>query len=501
MSRRTLATLILSVWIGTLGWLAERHYLGVGRARGGPRWPVPPGYAFQSIRLGDRQYGFASLTVDTLEAGLRVTELVTLDLPPPRAGTRRRTTYRVEGLYSRGLQLLRWRTDLLTEQGRTSGSGEVLNDSLLKVTGLTTPETADTFLVRLRRPIILPSAIPLVAASRGLPRPGSRLNLEVFDPLDLELRNERLQVTAESLFTVPDSATYSDILRRWRVARSDTVRAWRLDATVHGLPISRWVDAAGMTVRLDNPLGARFEQTAFEIANSNYRARPPAQWDSTPSAPDYQAGRGTPTGGRRLIVRARLTPDWPLPADVPALESGSQTRAGDTLAVGVGAPIDTGGPGPIPEEIRASPDSTIRSIAAHILRTERRQGPMARKLTAWVRRSITVREGPNSRSAGAILGGPRVATPQERLTALVALARAAGLEARPVWGLVHIDGRWELRPWAEIRTDRWVPVDPATPPSAGLADRIRVSVGGEARLLDLALRAGRLRLDVLEETR
>ena len=88
---------------------------------------------------------------------------------------------------------------------------------------------------RLRRPVVLPSAIPLVAASRGLPRPGSKLNLEVYDPLDHELRTERLLVAAESVFTVPDSAEYSDTFRRWRVVHTDTVRAWRLDATVHGL--------------------------------------------------------------------------------------------------------------------------------------------------------------------------------------------------------------------------------------------------------------------------
>ena len=55
MKRRTLATLILAAWVGALGWLAERHYLGTEGGDSASRWPVPPGAAFHAIRFGDRQ--------------------------------------------------------------------------------------------------------------------------------------------------------------------------------------------------------------------------------------------------------------------------------------------------------------------------------------------------------------------------------------------------------------------------------------------------------------
>jgi hypothetical protein len=64
---------------------------------------------------------------------------------------------------------------------------------------------------------------------------------------------------------------------------------------------------------------------------------------------------------------------------------------------------------------------------------------------------------------------------------------------------VKRDGRWQLHPWVEIHTGTWMPVDPATPGRA-TANRVRLAVGGEARLLDLVVRAGRLRLRVLEDT-
>jgi transglutaminase-like putative cysteine protease len=500
MRRRTLATLILSAWVGALGWLAERHYLGAGVGEGPSRWPVPPGAAFHAIRFGDRQYGLASLTVDTLPEGLRVTELVTLDLPQLKAGTPRRTTYRVEALYTRGLQLLSWQSDLLTEHGRTSATGLTSGDTLLTVVSLPQGEAGETLAVRLRRPVILPSAIPMVAASRGLPRPGSKLNLEVYDPLDHELRTERLVVAAESVFTIPDSAEYSQTFRRWRVVHSDTVRAWRLDATVHGLPVSRWTDGSGMTVRTDYALGARLERSAFEIVNTNFRALQPARWDTSPGAPRYVLTDGRPATHRQLVLLAQLAPGTSVPAEVPSLRGGWQDRSGDTLWLGRLASGDS-----LPDPAGAvepwlSRDSAVAQTAARILQGGHRPESMPRRLTEWVRRTITLEEGPSRRSAGRILATRR-GTRQERVTLLVALARAAGLEARPVWGLVAIGDRWELRPWAEIRAGAWLPADPDVAGTGALAARVRLATGGEARFLDLALEAGRLRFEVLGETK
>jgi len=495
--RRTAAVLILSAWAGALGWLAQRHYLNPG-GESVTRWPVPPGSAYHAIRLADRQYGLSSLTIDTLTEGLRVTELVTLDLPRLSAEVLRRTSVRIEALYTRGLQLRRWQTDLLTERGRRSGAGLVSGDSLLTVVHTVEGEAPETLTVRLRRPIILPSAIPLVAASRGLPRPGSRLNLEVYDPLNDELRTERLTVAAESVFTVPDSAEFSQTLRRWRVAHADTVRAWRIDGVEHGLPLSRWVDAAGMTVREDHGLGARLERSAFEMVNTNYRALPPPRWDTSAAAPSYLPPQGTEPPGRRLAVVAYLAPRDPLPAAVPGIEGGWQARFGDTLRIGPEGAADSLPSQPGPVEARLAADAGLAATARRVIGAERRPEVMARLLADWVRRTITLRDGPGASAAGRTLAR-RSGTPGEGALLVVALARSAGLAARPVWGLVMRDGRWQLHPWAEVHTGTWMPVDP-TGPGRVSANRVRLAIGGEARLLDLVLRAGRLRLRVLEDT-
>lgn len=501
MTRRTAATAILLAWFGALGWLVQRHYLSAPRASDTPRWPVPPGSAFHAIRIGGRQYGIASLTVDTLPEGLRVVELTTLDLPPTRPGSPRRTSTRTEALYSRALQLRSWNSRLLTEQGRSASVGEVSGDTLLRVINTGEGEQPETLLVAIRRPVVLPSAIPLVAASRGLPRTGTKLNVEIYDPLDHELRSEHLSVAAESLFTVPDSAEFNPSIKRWMAAHADTVRAWRLERYEHGLPVLQWVDAAGMTVRLQHPLGAVLDRSAFELVNSNFRALPVPLWDTSAAAPSYLMSDGPAEPARHLSVRARLTPSGALPKLLPALEDGWQSRRGDTIEVRAVTGADSAPERAVlADPLLDSDDPGLARVAALTAERVRDPARVAQALNDWVRRSIRLRVGAGSWSALRAFNS-RSGTRVERVRVLVALARSAGLEARKVSGLARVDGRWQLREWAEVWTGTWTPLDPAAAGASPSAARIRLWTGGNARQLDLALRAGRLCLDVLEETR
>lgn len=501
MNRRTVATLVLLIWVSSLAWLVQRHYLSTPRAADTPRWPVPPGAAFMAIRLGERQYGLQTFTVDTLAEGYRVIELVTVDLPSTGARAPRRTSTRVEAFYSRGLQLQRWASDVLTEHGRVGATGAVSGDTLLTVISTGRGESPETLAVTLRRPIALPSAIPLIAASRGLPRSGTRLNVEVYDPIDQELRTEHLTVAAESVFTVADSAEYNPNLKRWLPVHADTMRAWRLDRLERGLPTEHWIDAAGMTVRLRHPLGAVLDRSAFELVNSNFRALPLPPWDSGAGAPVYLPDSAPPTPVRALTVALRLAPPGPIPAEVPALDGGWQARSGDTLRLAAMTGADSA-----PEAVAlADPllkgdDPALARAAALAASRERDPEARALALSEWIRRTITLRDGNGAASAERTFRAKR-GTAAERVRLLVAMCRSIGLPARPVSGVVYSDGRWLPRLWMEVWTGTWTPIDPALARAVPRVGRVRLLTGGSDRLLDLALRTGRLRLDVLEETR
>jgi transglutaminase superfamily protein len=500
-SRRTIAILIFACWLGALGWLTTRHFLRPERSAG-PRWPVPPGSTFMAARLGARQVGLRTFVVDTVAEGLRAMELLTLDMPSVRAGMPRRTTLQSEALYSRGLQLVTFRQQILTETGREVRSGRVQGDTLLQFISHPDGEPPETLAVPLRRPVMLPSGVPLLVASRGIPRVGDRLNAEVFDPLNKVLRVERITVGAESLFVVPDSANFNENLKRWAVVHTDTVRAWRLDSSTDGLPESRWVDGAGMLVRIHYPLGLVIERSAFELVQTNFRALPAPTWDSAPSAPQFRTDTSTGRPQSRLLVLARLAlPADSIPSGLAVLEGGWQERIGDTIRVGrpgKDTPADSA------PDSKAAPlwglfraDSTLKAVALKAAGRGSRPEVIAGDIQGWVSRNIAFKNGPGMAAPARVLATRR-GNEAERVVLLAALAETAGLPARPVWGLALIGGRWQLRSWAEVWTGYWFPCDPAMGSRAGDADRIRLGTYGAGRLIDLALRASRLRLDVLE---
>jgi transglutaminase-like putative cysteine protease len=183
------------------------------------------------------------------------------------------------------------------------------------------------------------------------------------------------------------------------------------------------------------------------------------------------------------------------------LTDGWQVQVGDTFFVGpraVTAPLDSAVATAKPLWSLAQPDSTIIRAAAAILGREQRPPVMATRLTAAVRKRITLREDPNLRTAARVLASGS-GNSQERAYLLTSLATAAGLQARAVWGLVWTEDGWVLRPWVEIWTETWTPYD--VDGAGSDAGRIRLGTGGNSRFLTLALRAGRFRAQVLEETR
>ena len=492
--------LVLGAWLLALGWLVQRSLFAPKREETLARWPVPPGSSFLAIRNAERQVGLASFTVDTLTDGMRVTELVTIDLPQSRPKVARRTTARIEAIYGRRFELRSWQADLLTEAGRTVSQGEVVGDTVLTVINTGRGAPAETLAVALRRPVVLPGAVPLVIASRGLPRVGDKANVEVYDPLDHELRIDHFTVARESTLTVPDSALYNETLQRWSVAHLDTLKAWRVDAVVHGLPVRRWIDATGMTVMAELPLGTTIERSAFEIVNTNFRALPLPHWDDGSAVPDFFTVAGATdieTLGDRAIVLS-LARGGALPAEIPGLFGAGQQRMGDTLRFGPTAaePGDSLLLALPPRVALTQPTAELAEQARRISGKETRPLYQARLLRAWVHRSIALRGDSGIASAQRVLRA-RQGDAQDRAVLLAGLLQSADVPARLCWGLVREQNRWRLHSWVETWVDGWTTLDPADPDDAVPRARVRQGPGGRARFLDLALLAGQLRLDLI----
>ena len=195
-----------------------------------------------------------------------------------------------------------------------------------------------------------------------------------------------------------------------------------------------------------------------------------------PSGLDLSGGRQRRVGDTLIVQReaaAALTPAYGLPARDPALAPW--------LA-----------PGPLVQSAAPS----IRAHAREIVGDERDPAVVAARLTHWVATHIRKEIGAGVPSAGRVLA--RGSGDCNELTVLyVALARAAGLPARPVAGLVELGGRFYYHAWPEVHLGDWVAVDPTLGQFPADAGHLRFLVGGLAWQVELVRYVGRVRLEVL----
>ena len=190
------------------------------------------------------------------------------------------------------------------------------------------------------------------------------------------------------------------------------------------------------------------------------------------------------------------------------LSGGRQERAGDTLIVRreTGAALAAAYRLPArdtalarwlaPQPLIESAEPGIRVEADRILGGERDPARAAERLThgvaGLVRKEVT----------GGMPSALRVLTQRRgdcnELTVLyVALARAAGLPARPAAGIVALGGRFYYHAWPEVYLGTWVAVDPTLDQFPADAAHLRFVVGGLARDVQLIRFIGRLKLEGL----
>ena len=508
MTRRRLATLMLAAWLITLGWLVQRQ---VSRSTGArlaeAALAIPPGATYFRLALGDSPIGFASTTLDTLADSIRVEDQMVLDAPA--LGRMHRTTTRSTAIMSRTLRLRSVTVAFDGDDGRFDARGSVVNDSVLRL-DLLTAQDSHVARVPLTPTAVLPSVLPLRLAFGGELRVGKRYAMRVFDPVSLTERDAAFQVQAETTLIVPDSAAYDSVAARWVPVLWDTVPSFRLDAD-EGVSRRVWIDAQGQVVRSEDPGGLVWERTAFEMAYENFRHRDTAALGRATAAPRpgtivnttaLVAGAQLDAGVERALFRVRASG-----ADLSrlGLTGPGQVLHGDTVTVGTPEPAALTARSGLPfldtsfarwlqaEPLIQSNDQRIEAQARQLIGRERIAGRALQRLLSWtggLRRATT----PRVPSAVRVLEA-RAGDCNEVTVLFVALARAIGLPARPVAGLLWRDGRFYYHAWAEVYLGDWVAVDPMLGKLAD-AGRVRLTTG-LARQVDLLRLIGNLTLETL----
>jgi hypothetical protein len=470
---------------------------------------VPPGALFYRLELGGQQIGFASATLDTVPDSIRVENVFVLDVAA--LGTLHRTTARSIALLSRALRLQRVDVTFDGDLGRFAAHGRVQGDSILAVAIVSGGDSQVTR-IPLTGPVTLPTLLPLRLAFSGELRQGRTYTARLFDPLLLATRDVTVHVAAESTLVVADSADLDSTTMVWLPEHFDTVRAFRIDEDVNGVKVSSWIDAQGRLVRASSPTGFAMERAAFEIAYENFRRRDtarvarssatPARDESIPVTALAAGVRDAPGSLARLRIRVSGI-------GVPSLGGLRQRVSGDTLEIVRESAVqahatpyrlpsrDTAlARWLAPEPLIQSRDPRIAAQARLIVERERNPARAAELLTHWVHHNVRREATAGVPSAEKVLESRR-GDCNEHTTLYVALARALGLPARTVAGLLYLKGRFYYHAWPEVYLGDWVAVDPTFDQFPADAAHLRFVVGGLARQVELMPLIGRLKLEVL----
>jgi transglutaminase superfamily protein len=513
MSRRgAVAVGILVAWVAGIGFFVRGElFRGPEQRLAEAALRISPGAMFYRVDQTGRQIGFASSTIDTTRGIIQVVDYLVADLPI--AGRNHRVTAQSSVHLTRALALQSFALSFESDRSPIVVAGRTVGDSVLAFTVQTDPAvTPDTQRVRLTGPILLPTVVPLAVALGERPAVGKSYTLTSFDPTAMAPRPVQVRVAAESLFVVGDSAAFDASTRRWKVVHSDSVRAWRLESDSRA-GFTGWVDEQGRIVRVAQVLGFDLTRTAYEVAFENWRATRTGAVGRDRDILETTAIAASVPLGRAALPRLRVRLSG-APLTGYDLAGNGQTLTGDTLAV-TRATTEQMTPAyefparqadsPMRRQLRAflTPEPLVQSNAPEIAAlAQRLRGTLknprdvAERISRWVydslRKTVTV----SVPSAVQVLRA-RSGDCNEHTQLFVALARAAGIPARPVAGLAYADGKFYYHAWPEIYLGTWVPVDPTFGQFPADAAHLRFVEGGLARQADLLRLVGQLEIQVL----
>lgn len=463
MIRRLIAVVVLATWVFALGWLVRRTLGAPEQAVAvETTLPVAPSASYYSLRLDTSLVGFASISVDTTVAAVRVTEVI--DLRLPEGDSLRRVMLRGETTLSRSLRLLTF-AYVRAEQGRRSlVRGSTIGDSALVWqvgvdSAVSPPDTVRLAAGGLQTPATLPLHLMLT----GRRRPGERRSYTVADPLTRQVVRAQFVVSGDSGFVVSDSASFDSSASRWVPERLDSVPAARLLRRGLGAPSHVWVDAGGVPVAGEYLPGITMERRPFEVAVGEYRAAIAARFPGLPRSGDFATLRApvTPHPATLTVLLGGVADDREGWAG-SGLTGGTQRLRHDTLLVGGGLDSTRIVPQPATTDgLVPAADSAVVAVARGLGSRERDPLRMVQQLARWTARQDWASGDAEFADARQVLARRR-GDASSRAALFVAVARAAGLPARTVAGVVADGAGWRRHAWAEVwLSDRWTVVDPA----------------------------------------
>ena len=322
---------------------------------------------------------------------------------------------------------------------------------------------------------------------------------------------QQLEPGKEHYFAIFDPATLSQQITAVVIEGHEHVQigermepAMRVRQRFNGISVVSWLDGAGRTLKEETPAG-------FSLVRQS-----PLEAQSLPAA------RSVPLD---LIAQTSITPDRPIPspeekisvqlrlsginlANFPLMNAGRQRLNQDQLEIRreeinqlsfVGLPVRQR---PLdsfiqPTVFLQSDHPKITRLAAGIVLGERDARKAALRIKDWVYKEIAKEPTVSIPNALEVLQTKK-GDCNEHTVLFNAIARAAGIPAKTVIGMVYLRGAFYYHAWSEVWLGQWVSLDSVLNQFPADATHIKFLEGEIDRQIEILQLIGNLKIQVIE---
>jgi hypothetical protein len=319
---------------------------------------------------------------------------------------------------------------------------------------------------------------------------------------------QQLETGKKFFFSTFDPATLSQQVTTVVIEGREQIRIGnRLEAAIklrqsfRGISVLSWIDGQGRTLKEESPAGlSLLRQDEAQARNLSARAM----------ALDIIAQTAIPVATPIVNAAARQSIELKLGgfnlANFP-LDGGRQRLEGDRLAIRLeNLPRPGARRRPIEEPLLAaylrptpflqSDHPTIKALADKILHGETDAQRAAVKLKDWVYKEIAKEPTVSIPNALQVLQ-TRKGDCNEHTVLFNALARAAGIPAKTVVGVVYLRGAFYYHAWSEVWLGEWISLDSVFNQFPADVTHVKFLEGEIDRQIDILQLIGNLKIEVL----
>ncbi|MCS6924952.1 MAG: transglutaminase-like domain-containing protein [Candidatus Binatia bacterium] len=361
-------------------------------------------------------------------------------------------------------------------------SGEVADTTLRGQ--IKTGDDVTPFSFPLRDPIYLPATTQL-ALRGGRLQPGDQYQFTIFHPLSM--RTETLTVTVLGSEVLP--------------LRDGPHTLLKVAERIGDLTVHAWLDAAGNVVKEEAQLGlVLLRESEADALGAGWQDHTPLDLVATTAIP-VRTPLPSPRHVTQLQIRLLGIADATAFAFPPRQQwhEGIVTIATEEVSSLVSYPLPHADPR-FAADLQATPflQSTHPRVVAQaqqILRGERDALRAVQALLAWTHTTLDKTPSVGMPTALDALERKR-GDCNEHAVLFAALARAVGIPARVVAGVVYLDSAFYYHAWAEVWLGQWVAVDPALNQFPADATHVKFVDGGPEQHLALLKVIGQVGIEV-----